>query len=188
MTANLNLSPISIPPEAHPSFRRGQLLLLLEQFDGAVTLDRLGYMEFFAANPYLILRDDSSERTRLMLAGFNPKALSYQATTERYANRKTRLRSDLGALAAWNYVSTSTVDGLRACSLTALGRDRASSLNSLYADAYRLSVSLIRPHFRGLTNTALAKRVQEWLNIGDLRIDLLDTDFSFEANLQGQLL
>jgi hypothetical protein len=30
--------------------------------------------------------------------------------------------------------------------------------------------------------------VQEWLQLDDMRIDLLDTDFEFEANLQGRLL
>jgi hypothetical protein len=182
------LTPISVPPEAHASFRRGQLLVLLEQFDEPLGLDRLGYLEFFAANPYLVLRSEQSERARLRLAGFNPRALSYQATTERYANRRTRLRSDLGALAAWGYLDTSTRDGRLTCALTELGRDRAGTLVSLYADAYRVSVSLVRPKMRNLSDTALARQVQQWLRIDDLRIDLLDTDFDFEADLQGRFL
>jgi hypothetical protein len=58
----------------------------------------------------------------------------------------------------------------------------------VYADAYRLSVSLIRPKMRNLSDTALARHVQQWLPIDDLRIDLLDADLEFEADLQGRLL
>jgi hypothetical protein len=182
------LAPVSIPPEAVPAFRRGQLLVMLGQFEGPVELDRIGYIEFFAANPYLVLRKDSPERTSLLLAGFNPKALSYQATTERYANRRTRLRSDLGALVAWKYARTSTVDGLIACELTSEGHEEADKLITLYADAYRLSVSLIRKEIKGLSNRALALKVQGWLRIDDLRIDLLDREFEFNTDLQGVLL
>lgn len=182
------LAPVSVPPEAHPAFRRGQLMVLLEHFDAPVTFDRLGYVEFFAANPYLVLREDSPERTRLRLAGFNPKSLSYQSTRERYANRRTRLHSDLGALAAWGYLATATVDRRLACELTERGRTQAVSLTSLYADAYRLSVALILPKMRNLTPTMLSRKAQEWLQLGEMQIDLLDTDFRFEADLQGTLL
>lgn len=182
-----SLGPISLPPESHASFRRGQLLLLMEQFDSPLSVDRVGYLEFFAANPYLIFRSDEPERIQLRLAGFHPGALSYQATTERYANRRTRLRSDLAALAAWGYLAASVEDGRLACFLTETGRARAAGLNSLYSDAYRLSVSLISPKLRG-TETALAKRVQGWLRIGSMRIDLLDTDSSFEPGRQGEML
>jgi hypothetical protein len=185
---NTDLVPISVPPEAHPSFRRGQLLVLLEHLDGPVSFDRLGYIEFFAANPFLVWREDSSERTRLQLAGMNPKALSYQATTERYANRRSRLRSDLGGLASWGYLRTDTIDGMLACELTERGRSAARDLQSLYADAYRLSVSLVLPKMRNVTNKRLGQLVQQWLRLDDMRIDLLDTDFEFEADLQGRLL
>lgn len=182
------LVPISVPPEAHSSFRRGQLLVLLEHFEEPVAIDRLGYIEFFAANPFLVWRENSSQRTRLQLAGMNPKALSYQATTERYANRRIRLRSDLGALVTWGYLRAATIDGLLACELTDAGRSAAGALQSLYADAYRLSVSLVLPKMRNISNLRLTQRVQEWLRLDDMRIDLLDTDFEFEADLQGRLM
>jgi len=183
-----DLNPVAVPPETHSAFRRGQLLLLLEQFEEPVAVDRIGYLEFFSANPYLVHRAESSERTQLLLAGFNPKALSYQASTERFANRRTRLRSDLGALVAWGLARTASVDGLVACQLTETGRARAASFTSLYADAYRLSVSLIRPKMRGLSNAGLARLVQQWLRVDEFRIDLLDIDFSYDNELQGRLL
>jgi hypothetical protein len=171
-----DFAPISVPPEVHPAFRRGQLLVLLENFEQSVPLERVGYLEFFAANPFLILREDSRERTRLLLAGFNPIALSYQAAAERYANRRTRLRSDLGALTAWGYAEVAAQDGHVACRLTSEGRERARRLTSLYADAYRASLRLIWPVFGRVSDTALAAKVREWLNTDDFHIDLWDFD------------
>lgn len=169
-----DLPAVSVPPEAHPAFRRGQLMLLLEHFEEPVTLERISLLDFFAANPYLIVREDGSDRTQLLLTGLSPLALSYQAAKERYANRRTRLHSDLAALTAWGYASITTADGMRACMLTDQGREAAASLSSLYADAYRVSVELIHGRFRRHTDAALSKRLQEWLNIEQFRIDLWD--------------
>ena len=80
------------------------------------------------------------------------------------------------------------IDGLLACELTDAGRSAAEGLDSLYAEAYRLSVSLVLPKMRNVSNRKLGLLVQEWLRLDDMRIDLLDTDFEFEANLQGRLL
>jgi hypothetical protein len=181
------LIPISVPPETHPSLRRGHLMLLLQQVDGPMTIDRIGYVEFFAANPFLVWRHACKERTRLLLAGLSPKALSYQATTERYANRRTRLRSDLAALAAWGYIVPAVVDKRLACELTPAGRGAAEGLGTLYADAYRLSVSLVLPKLRRVTNVELNRLARDWLRVDDLKIDLLDTDFRFDADLQGEI-
>ena len=116
----------------------------------------------------------SLDAVRLELAGFNPDALTYQSAPERYSNRRSRLRSDLAGLTAWGYASPTLVDGRISCALTPTGRAAADGLSSLYADAYRRSVDLLRPLFR-LSDTALAKKVNEWLHISeDSRIDLLD--------------
>ena len=80
------------------------------------------------------------------------------------------------------------MDGLIACELTSDGHEEAEKLITLYADAYRLSVSLIRKEIKGLSNRALALKVQGWLRIDDLRIDLLDREFEFNTDLQGVLL
>jgi len=177
-----DLSPVSRPPESNPDFRRGQLLLLLSQFTEPLTIDRIGYFEFFAANPHLVLRG-GQDAVRLQLVGFNPDALNYQSAPERYANRRTRLRSDLAALTAWGYAQPVVEDGLIACSLTDHGRQQAEQLTSLYADAYRESIQLIRPLFR-LSDTALAKKASEWLAIGDLRIDLLDLELDLDLGVE----
>jgi hypothetical protein len=171
-----DLTPVSRPPETNPHFRRGQLLLLLSMFDSPLKTDRIGYLEFFAANPHLVIRSDL-DAVRLELAGFNPDALSYQSAPQRYTNRRSRLRSDLAALTAWGFAAPSLVEGRIACALTPAGREAASRLTSLYAEAYRTSVDLVRPTLNRLSDTQLAKKASEWLRIPeDARIDLLDLE------------
>ncbi len=178
-----DFAPVSIPPETNGNFRRGQLLLLLSMFTDPLPVDRIGYLEFFAANPHLVVKD--RDAVRLELAGFNPDALSYQSAPERFTNRRSRLRSDLAGLTAWGYAMPRLVDGRVACELTDAGREAASRLTSLYADAYRQSVEMIRPLFR-LSETALAKQANQWLRLSDeARIDLLDLEpgqLSFDTN------
>jgi hypothetical protein len=177
-----DLSPVSRPPESNPAFRRGQLLLLLSMFTDPLTIDRIGYLEFFAANPHLVVQKEL-DATRLELAGLNPDALSYQSAPERYSNRRSRLRSDLAGLTAWGMAIPTILEGRIACALTPKGRESAAQLTTLYADAYRQSVETIRPLFK-LNDSALARRVNEWLRVPDeVRIDLLDLDpgqLSFE--------
>src|SRR5579872_6020965 len=167
-------TPVSLPPETNANFRRGQLLLLLSMLSDPLPIDRIGYLEFFAANPHLIVRDNDA--VRLELAGFHPDALSYQSAPERYANRRSRLRSDLAALTAWGYAKPQLVDGRITCGVTPGGRSAASRLTSLYADAYRRSVEILFPLFK-LSDQALARQANRWLHVSDeAKIDLLDLE------------
>lgn len=176
-----DLSPASRPPEAHASFRRGQLLVLLSTFEAPLTIDRIGYLEFFAANPHLVIHDDIGS-VRLQLAGFSPSALTYQSAPERFANRRSRLRTDLSALTAWGYAEVGIDDGRIVVGLTELGRRHAGELTSLYADSYRASIELIRPLFRQ-SDVALARRASEWLAGTDERVDILDVDLQAQLRL-----
>jgi hypothetical protein len=178
----VDLSPASRPPEAHPNFRRGQLLVLLATFDEALTIDRIGYLEFFAANPHLAIRDELGS-VRLQLAGFSPAALSYQSAPERFANRRSRLRTDLSALTAWGYAEVRIDDGRIVVGLTARGRANASELSTLYADAYRQSIELIRPLFRQ-SDAALAAKASDWLAGSDQRVDILDVNLEAQVRFE----
>ena len=55
-------------------FRLAQLLLLFEVagvVDHPLGLDRLGYYDFFAANPFLVVGESDQSRVDLRLAGFS---------------------------------------------------------------------------------------------------------------------
>jgi hypothetical protein len=63
-------------------FRLAQLLLLLSSLDrmgkAGITLERLGCYDFLVSNPMLVLTGESDpDRTRLLMAGFDGRALSY---------------------------------------------------------------------------------------------------------------
>jgi hypothetical protein len=161
-------------PDSLPEFRRGQLLVLLAEFDDPLTIDRIGYLEFFASNPHLVIRD-GPDAVRLELRGFSPDALKYQSAPERYVNQRSRLRSDLAALTAWGYAQPSSLDGRIVCGATRQGREAAATLTSLYSDAFRASIQLVTPLFRG-SDTAIARKVREWLNVDDFHVDLLDLE------------
>jgi hypothetical protein len=114
---------------------------------------------------------------------FNPSALTYQSAPERFANRRSRLRTDLSALTAWGYAQVEVDDGRIVVGLTELGRRHAAELTSLYADAYRASIDLIRHLFRQ-SDRALARRASEWLAGTDQRIDILDVDLQAQLRLE----
>ncbi len=177
-----DLAPASRPPETHANFRRGQLLVLLSSFQAPMTIDRIGYLEFFAANPHLVI-EDNDRSVRLQLAGFSPSALSYQSAPERFANRRSRLRTDLAALAAWGYAQVVIEEGRILVGLTGLGKENAAELISLYADSYRSSIDLIRPLFSH-SDGKLAKLASKWLARPDRHVDILDVDLNTQLSLE----
>jgi hypothetical protein len=156
--------------------------VLLSTFDAPITIDRIGYLEFFAANPHLVIRDDIGS-VRLQLAGFSPSALTYQSAPERFANRRLRLRTDLAALTAWGYAQAGVDEGRIVVGLTDLGRRHASELTSLYADSYRTSIELIRPLFRQ-SDLALGRKASQWLTGTDRRVDILDVDLQTQLDME----
>jgi hypothetical protein len=86
-------------------FRLARLALLLElapQLPNHKPLDieRLGYYDFFAANPFLIVEVEDPLRRDLILAGFDSRNLSYQSSAQRFTSRRARLQHDLAMLVA----------------------------------------------------------------------------------------
>jgi hypothetical protein len=76
-----------IVPEDDIIFRLAQLLLLLTSVDqlgnSGVSLERLGCYDFLVANPMLVFTDEADpDRTRLLMAGFDGRALSYASLAE----------------------------------------------------------------------------------------------------------
>src|ERR1700685_1578505 len=96
-----------VDPEDQVLFRLAQLVRLLRVIDRAerpgVGLERLGYYDFFAANPFLVVpADNTEERARLHLAGFDERQLSYASTGPRFANRRRRLQHDVALRVAYD--------------------------------------------------------------------------------------
>jgi hypothetical protein len=172
------MSPVPRPPEAHRTFRLAQLLLLLDVAREAGrkigSVDRLGYYEFLADSPFIVVEGDTKrdrdDRVALELAGFVRDQLAYASSGHRFASRRRRIQHDLSRLIAYGLVAI-VKDGYV---ITEQGAELAGNFRSVYADAYRVSAEIILRRLTSLSNAALESSVRRWLGESWLLIDLLD--------------
>jgi hypothetical protein len=165
-------------PEDHQAFRLAQLTLLLEVAGNEQvpvrTVDRLGFYDFFSANPFVVTSgqddQDAADRLTLRLAGFTDRQLSYSSTGQRFASRRRRLQHDLSLLIAYDLVAIGSGQYV----LTPSGRTIAEELTSAYADAYREAASVVLQRLGRLPDRRLTTRAEEWLGHPWLLVDLLD--------------
>jgi hypothetical protein len=163
-------------PEDRAVFRLAQLLLLLETVSAqrakVDTIDRLGYYDFFAANPFIVLDgstvQDERDRVSLLLAGFNPSQLSYASTGQRFASRRRRIQHDLSLLLSHGLL-TITATGYE---LTSAGQAAATELTSMYADAYRRAAAIVVRRLKAVGDRPLRQRAERWLGQSWLLVDL----------------
>ncbi|GCE75413.1 hypothetical protein CBZ_04690 [Cellulomonas biazotea] len=160
-------------------FRLAQLVLLLsvasELNKPLKTVDRLGYYDFFAANPFVVIGRgptvrDRSDWVAVKLAGFTERQLSYASTGQRWVSRRRRLQRDLARLVALGLVTFET----GAIDLTRPGIELSKQLLTVYADGYRTSARIVMRRLNPLSDAKLTKSVQQWLGESWLDVDLLD--------------
>ncbi|MFI1240324.1 hypothetical protein [Nocardia salmonicida] len=165
-------------PEDSQVFRLAQLTLLLAtaQIERAPvsTIDRLGFYDFFSANPFVVTAGDddrdASDRLALRLAGFSDRQLSYVSTGQRFVSRRRRLQHDLARLVAYGLVRIDS-QGYR---LTESGGDLAAGLTSIYAEAYREAAGVVLRRLKRLSDRQLTLHAEGWLGRSWLLIDLFD--------------
>lgn len=172
--------PARVGPERLTAFRLGQLLVLFDVATGqgpnqSLDIDRLGYYDFFAANPYLIVEPGSRDRVELALAGFDERNLDYQSSSQRFSNRRARLQHDLALLVAYDLVTVIARNGRVAYIITERGRSLAEQFSALYALAYRRSAEIVTGQLKGLSDKRLREQAEEWLRAKSLLIDLYDS-------------
>lgn len=171
---NPNTWPVpSRAPEEHTTLRVAQLAILLSEIAPAdaraIDIERLGYYDFFAANPFAIFgAGDDLERARLHRAAFDERQLSYASTGSRFANRRRRLQHDVAILLAYN-LAERREEGY---GLTERGADFVDSLAALYADQYRASVQVVHERLKKLSDSKLAESARGWLKTPSLILDL----------------
>lgn len=172
------VAAVPTAPESWTTFRLARLLLFLDvatsQGRPAPTVDRLGYYEFFADNPFIVVQGDrpvdEADRIELELLGFSPVQLAYASSGQRFVSRRQRLQHDLALLVARDLVVLAQ-DGFR---VTTRGAELAQQLNSVYADAYRSSAAIVLRRLWSLSGIALDNVARGWLGESWLLIDLLD--------------
>ena len=171
-------APVPTSPEDNVTFRAARLLLLLAVARATSrkisTIDRLGYLEFFADNPFMVVDtgndDHEGDIQQLELAGFSPVQLSYASSGQRFASRRERLKHDLALLLSRGLT---TVDETGYVT-TEHGERIAEQLDTVYADAYRTSATIVLRRLGRLSNAALQEAARARLGESWLLIDLLD--------------
>jgi hypothetical protein len=170
----------NVRPEDLDEFRQARLLLLLDrlaevQAASTPDIERLSYYDFFAANPFLVPLSDAASATAA-LAGFIKANLSYQSSSQRFANNRARLQFDLACLVSRRLVQIEVSGRRITYRLTSSGTGVASRFQSLYARGYRRSAELILEEIRRLSDSALRNSAKEWLKAEALMVDLYDVE------------
>ncbi|MCP2297578.1 hypothetical protein APR11_004013 [Nocardia amikacinitolerans] len=158
-----------VVPEDDVVFRLAQLLLLLAAMQRlrqpGISLERLGCYDFLVANPLLVLTDENdADRKRLLMAGFDGRALSYASPAHRFTTRRERLQHDLALLIAYGLVAP-TVDKSVLYLVTPAGRDLADRFTAVYARSYRLSADLLIRKLARLSDKRLREAVRAWTTV-----------------------
>lgn len=164
--SNSSTRPPVVVPEDDVVFRLAQLVLLLaslrELDPPGASIERLGYYDFLVANPMLVLADEGDrDRKRLLMAGFDGRALSYASPAHRFTTRRERLQHDLALLVAYGLVAP-TVDKSVLYAATAEGVELAGKFSAVYARSYRLSAEILLGRLRRLSDTRLREAVKTW--------------------------
>ncbi|MFE9352689.1 ABC-three component system middle component 2 [Streptomyces olivaceoviridis] len=138
------------------------------------SMERLGVLDFFSANPFLIIQPGDPEYRDLVLAGFSVKPLTYASPGHRFVTRRSRLQNDLALLISYGLVIPDTSTGHRIYKISDAGRAAADQLTSLYAQAYRASVEVIVKRVRKVADSKLTDFCQHWLQADPAMLDLLN--------------
>lgn len=165
-------------PEDRPAFRLAQLALLLavagEEDVDVTTVDRLGYLDFFSANPFLVVQGDSvreaRERADLRLAGFTKRLISYASSGQRFVSRRRRLQHDLALLVGYGVAEVRS----NGYGLTSRGQAIVAMLTSVYAEGYRVSARIILKRLGRMSDAQLRRAAEGWLDSNLLILDFLD--------------
>ena len=188
--AGREASPDGVSPAATPAvprrpdnllqFRLGRLLLLLDSLPEMASakplhLERLGYYDFFADSPFLVVETDDAVKRRLLLAGFSERSLSYHSSAQRFTNRRARLQHDLALLTARGLVEVSADGKHITFGLTEKGSSLAGKLKTFYADAFRSSAEIVVRQLNRLSDKALNERAREWLRAEPFLVEIYET-------------
>lgn len=171
------MAPVALVPDENQTFRLARTLLLLTVALNAgkkvTSLDRIGYYDFFADSPFMIVdgdsERDSADRLDLELAGFVPNRLDYASSGPRFVSRRRRLQHDL-ALLIGHGLAEITSTGYEA---TEAGVTAANQMSSAYADAFRASAAMVLRRLANMSGAELERTVDQKLGESWLLVDLL---------------
>jgi hypothetical protein len=164
-----NNHKVVVIPEDDAVFRLAQMLLLMDSLDrlgqSGTTLERLGCYDFLVANPMLVLiEEDDLDRKRLLMAGFDGRALSYASPAHRFTTRRERLQHDLALLVAYGLVQPTANKGILYL-ITDDGQALVRRLSAVYAGSYRLSADILLRRLSKLSDKRLRDSMTTWTTV-----------------------
>jgi hypothetical protein len=173
-------SKVKFSAEDEDLFNSARLLLLFKVLDKmdvrkGINIERIGYFDFFSAQPFLIFReDDEDTRLDLIYYGFESKTISYGSSSQRFENRREKLKQYLAGLIVRDLITIENIDGELVYSITETGKIVADMFNNFYDAAYQKSAKLIIGKLKNMSNKKISANAREWLKAEPFVIDLYD--------------
>jgi hypothetical protein len=166
-------------PEDAVVFNSSRLLLLFEVLSelrskNGLDLERLCYYDFFSANPFLIITEDDPLHLEIEVEGFEPNKLEYISTAQRYSTKRASIKEYLALLLAKGLISVANKNGKLLYEITPLGIEISKQINTIYALAYRKSVSCIIKKLKDYSDKQLGEKASDWLEAKSFQVDLYD--------------
>ena len=171
---------IRFSAEDEDIFNSARLLMLFDVLEGqgtneGINIERAAYYDFFSAQPFLVLgKDEKDIKFELLYEGFESTTIGYISSSQRFANRREKLKHYLAGLLTRDLIKVSNADGHLLYSITEEGKRVASQFKSLYTKAYRKSGRIITNKLSKMSNKKLAENAREWLKAEPFLIDLYD--------------
>jgi len=177
---NTEDTQIRFSAEDEDLFNSARLLLLFDVLEGhgikgGINIERAAYYDFFSAQPFLVLgKGEKDIKFELLYEGFESTTIGYISSSQRFANRREKLKHYLARLLTLDLIKVSNADGQLVYSITKEGKCVASKFKSLYTKAYRKSGRIITNKLSKMSNKKLAENAREWLKAEPFLIDLYD--------------
>jgi hypothetical protein len=173
-------SRLRFSAEDEDVFNSARLLLLFDALDergkkDGINIERVGYYDFFSAQPFLVfVKEENDAKLELLFHGFESTTIGYISSSQRFTNRREKLKHYLAALLMRDLITVNNVDGQFLYSITGTGKNVASQFKSLYTKAYRMSAGIIINKLSKMSEKKLAENAREWLRAEPFIIDLYD--------------
>jgi hypothetical protein len=171
---------LGFSPEAEDLFNSARLLLLFHVLNEkgnaqGISIERIAYYDFFSAQPFLVFGKGNEEiKLELLLQGFETNTLSYISSSQRFTNRRAKLKHYLAGLLMRDLITLKNIDGHLLYLITEKGKETALLFKSLYTSAYKRSAEIIISKLSRMSDTGLAQSAREWLKGEPFIIDLYD--------------
>lgn len=177
---NENAKRLRFSAEDEDLFNSARILLLFDILDAkgkteGVNIERIAYYDFFSAQPFLVFgKDETDTKLELLFQGFESTTIGYISSSQRFTNRREKLKHYLAELLTRDLITVNNIDGQLLYSITIKGKEIVSKFKSLYTTAYKKSAAIIIDKLSKMSDKKLTENARVWLKAEPFVIDLYD--------------